>query len=109
MAAGPILALRKQAIAAINARLARLAEPPCAKVSPDQEAINLHGVCSRAGSSVTASTRGGGFRRTLIATGKRRRPRWGPKAAAAGRKSPLIFSHQTQTATTMLRQVVETF
>ena len=33
--------------------------------------------CSRAGSSVTASTRGGGFRRTLIATGKHRRPRWG--------------------------------
>ena len=77
MAAGPTLALRKQAIAAINARLARLAEPPCAKVSPGQEAINLRGVCSRAGSSVTASTRGGGFRRTLIATGKHRRPRWG--------------------------------
>ena len=50
---------------------------PCAPISLDQEAINLHGVCSRAGSSVTASTRGGGFRRTLIATGKRRRPRWG--------------------------------
>ena len=68
MAAGPILALRKQAIAAINARLARLAEPPCAKVSPGQEAINLRGVLCKippdAGLSVSGTPHSGPPRST---------------------------------------------